>query len=94
MNLESKLTEEQKARILNETERERRKVLVWNIYEKDVFDYGSLDATINGAYLALQKLYVIFDDEGHGYRKKENQIEGYGKVLQFLDEYLGETDGE
>lgn len=32
--------------------------------------------------------YVIFDDEGHGFRKKENEIEGYGKILTFLDEYL------
>ncbi len=32
--------------------------------------------------------YVIFDDEGHGFLKKENQIEGYGKVLKFLDRYL------
>ena len=32
--------------------------------------------------------YVIFDDEGHGFRKKENQIEGYGKVLEFLNQYL------
>ncbi len=35
--------------------------------------------------------YVVFDDEGHGFRKKENQIEAYGKVLDFLDEYLKET---
>ena len=34
--------------------------------------------------------YVIFDDEGHGFRKKENEIEGYGKVLTFLDTYLKE----
>ncbi len=32
--------------------------------------------------------YVIFDDEGHGFLKKENQIEGYGRVLDFLDQYL------
>ncbi len=35
--------------------------------------------------------YVVFDDEGHGFRKKENQIEAYGKVLKFLDEYLKGT---
>ncbi|HIG51317.1 MAG TPA: S9 family peptidase [Candidatus Marinimicrobia bacterium] len=38
--------------------------------------------------------YVVFDDEGHGFRKKENEIEGYGKVLTFLETYLkgeGET---
>ncbi|MEG3790408.1 alpha/beta fold hydrolase [Lysobacter sp. CCNWLW3] len=32
--------------------------------------------------------YVVFDDEGHGFSKKKNQIEGYGKVLSFLDTYL------
>lgn len=41
--------------------------------------------------------YVLFDDEGHGFVKKENQIEGYGKIVEFLDQYLkGEApeDGE
>lgn len=32
--------------------------------------------------------YVLFADEGHGFSKKKNQIEGYGKVLIFLDKYL------
>ena len=32
--------------------------------------------------------YVVFPDEGHGFRKKENQISGYEKVLAFLDEHL------
>lgn len=32
--------------------------------------------------------YVIFPDEGHGFRKKENRINGYSKVLMFLDTYL------
>jgi dipeptidyl aminopeptidase/acylaminoacyl peptidase len=32
--------------------------------------------------------YVVFDDEGHGFTKKKNQIEGYGKVLAFLDTHL------
>ena len=32
--------------------------------------------------------YVIFEDEGHGFRKKENQIEGYRKIESFLDLYL------
>lgn len=36
--------------------------------------------------------YVVFDDEGHGFRKKENEIEGYGKILEFLDTYLKEKD--
>ncbi|MGK0387171.1 MAG: dipeptidyl aminopeptidase/acylaminoacyl peptidase [Patiriisocius sp.] len=32
--------------------------------------------------------YVLFEDEGHGFVKKENQIEAYGKVKLFLDKYL------
>jgi len=36
--------------------------------------------------------YVVFDDEGHGFRKKENEIEGYGKIKDFLDEYLKQQE--
>jgi len=32
--------------------------------------------------------YVVFGDEGHGFAKKKNQIEGYRKILEFLDRYL------
>lgn len=32
--------------------------------------------------------YVLFPDEGHGFVKKENQIEAYGRILEFLDTYL------
>jgi dipeptidyl aminopeptidase/acylaminoacyl peptidase len=32
--------------------------------------------------------YVLFEDEGHGFRKKKNRIEGYRAILKFLDEYL------
>jgi dipeptidyl aminopeptidase/acylaminoacyl peptidase len=32
--------------------------------------------------------YIVFPDEGHGFSKKKNQIEGYGAVLKFLDKYL------
>ncbi len=32
--------------------------------------------------------YVLFKDEGHGFVKKENQIEAYSRILKFLDEYL------
>ncbi len=35
--------------------------------------------------------YVLFPDEGHGFRKKENEIKGYGQVLLFLDKYLKEV---
>lgn len=34
--------------------------------------------------------YVVFEDEGHGFRKKENQLEGYRKIKNFLDLYLKE----
>lgn len=32
--------------------------------------------------------YIVFDDEGHGFRKKENEIKGYGQVVVFLNKYL------
>jgi dipeptidyl aminopeptidase/acylaminoacyl peptidase len=32
--------------------------------------------------------YIIFPDEGHGFTKKKNQIEGYTAVLRFLDQHL------
>ena len=32
--------------------------------------------------------YVVFADEGHGFTKKKNQIEGYRAILQFLDTHL------
>jgi dipeptidyl aminopeptidase/acylaminoacyl peptidase len=32
--------------------------------------------------------YIVFDDEGHGFTKKKNQIEGYGAVLHFLDKHM------
>jgi prolyl oligopeptidase family protein len=35
--------------------------------------------------------YVVFDDEGHGFRKKENQQRGYSAVLAFLDRHLKAT---
>ena len=37
--------------------------------------------------------YILFPDEGHGFRKKENEIKGYGEVLKFLDKYL-KSSGE
>ena len=32
--------------------------------------------------------YLVFDDEGHGFRKKENQNKGYRAILEFLDHHL------
>lgn len=36
--------------------------------------------------------YVLFEDEGHGFVKKENQIEAYSRILKFLDVYLKKVD--
>ena len=48
-------------------------------------------ARANGATVE----YMIFDDEGHGFRKKENQLRGYKAILDFLDEHLrGRQTGE
>ena len=40
--------------------------------------------------------YVLFDDEGHGFIKKENQEEAARRILAFLDEHLkkAETDAD
>ncbi len=32
--------------------------------------------------------YIVFDDEGHGFTKKKNQLSGYQATLQFLDKHL------
>lgn len=32
--------------------------------------------------------YVVFDNEGHGFTKKANEMRGYKAVLDFLDKYL------
>ena len=32
--------------------------------------------------------YLVFEDEGHGFVKKENQIEAYSAILGFLDQYV------
>lgn len=32
--------------------------------------------------------YVVFDDEGHGFRKKKNEATANAKMVEFLDRYL------
>jgi len=32
--------------------------------------------------------YVVFDDEGHGFTKKDNQLKGYEGIREFLDVHL------
>lgn len=31
--------------------------------------------------------YIVFDDEGHGFMKKDNEIKAYGSVVEFLDQH-------
>ncbi len=39
--------------------------------------------------------YIVFDDEGHGFVKKENEIKGYQAILEFLDKHVkGVTEPE
>ncbi len=38
--------------------------------------------------------YVLFEDEGHGFVKKENQIKAYESILEFLDTYLKDKENE
>ena len=34
--------------------------------------------------------YIVFDDEGHGFRKKKNQLSGYKAIVDFLNEYVAQ----
>ena len=36
--------------------------------------------------------YVVFDDEGHGFRKRANQVVAFSAIIEFLDNHLGSTD--
>lgn len=36
--------------------------------------------------------YVLFDNEGHGFTKKANEIRAYKSILDFLDRYLKNAD--
>ena len=36
--------------------------------------------------------YVLFPDEGHGFRKKENQIKGWSEIMAFLDTHLKQEE--
>ena len=38
--------------------------------------------------------YLVFDDEGHGFRKKENQLEAYKSILRFVDTYLKKSQAD
>ena len=36
--------------------------------------------------------YVVFDDEGHGFTKKANEIRAYKAILEFLDKHLKKVE--
>ncbi|MGB0513664.1 MAG: S9 family peptidase [Wenzhouxiangellaceae bacterium] len=38
--------------------------------------------------------YVLFPDEGHGFRNRDNEIEGYRSIREFLDIHLGNENAE
>jgi dipeptidyl aminopeptidase/acylaminoacyl peptidase len=38
--------------------------------------------------------YVLFDNEGHGFTKKANQIQGYQAILVFLNKYLKKSEAD
>jgi dipeptidyl aminopeptidase/acylaminoacyl peptidase len=38
--------------------------------------------------------YLVFDDEGHGFSKKKNQIEANRRMVEFLDKYLKPAAGQ
>ena len=38
--------------------------------------------------------YVVFDNEGHGFTKKANEIRGNKAILDFLDKHLKEERGQ
>ncbi len=37
--------------------------------------------------------YIVFEDEGHGFAKKENRIKGYKAILDFCEKYLKGGEG-
>jgi dipeptidyl aminopeptidase/acylaminoacyl peptidase len=37
--------------------------------------------------------YIVFDDEGHGFSKKENRLTGNRAILKFLEKYLRREAG-
>ena len=37
--------------------------------------------------------YIVFDDEGHGFRKKENRVRGYKSIRDFCDAHLKTAPG-
>ena len=58
-------------------------------YDKNVNRTRDLDEIVAGVRKnGVTVDYVLFEDEGHGFVKKENQIEAYSRILKFLDVHL------
>ncbi|MDG2186511.1 MAG: S9 family peptidase [Mariniblastus sp.] len=38
--------------------------------------------------------YLVFADEGHGFRKKENQLQAYKSILEFVDTHLKKSNSK
>lgn len=36
--------------------------------------------------------YIVYEDEGHGFTKKENEIDAYQIISQFLEKIVGEQE--
>ena len=56
-------------------------------YEGDIMHYDLHALAGAQSQDDLGKDFTFYD-EGHGFRKKNNQIEGHEAVLKFLDNYL------
>ena len=63
------------------------------MYDPRVLKVESDEIVENASTNGVEVEYVLFDDEGHGFRKKENKITTSKKVLEFLDKHFkGDTN--
>jgi len=49
---------------------------------------GEADRIVEQAREHVPVEQLVFEDEGHGFSKRENQIEAYSTVVDFLDEHV------
>mgnify|MGYP006287062301 CR=1 FL=1 len=61
---------------------------IYNAYEIPVLKVESDEIVAAARENDVPVEYVVFEDEGHGFVKKENQIEAYSRILEFLNQYL------
>ncbi len=55
-----------------------------------VLQIESDEIVANAQSNGVEVEYVVFDDEGHGFSKKENRMEAWETILKFLDKNLKE----